>query len=108
VLQYDVTSGVTDKHLVPRRAHFAAPNPFNPQTTIHFNLDGPGFVDVVIYDVNGRRVRELIRDAWMSAGWQRVGWDGKDEVGQKAASGVYLYRILANERRLVGKTVLLK
>jgi sugar lactone lactonase YvrE len=108
VLQYDVASGVAAEPLAPRGEHFVAPNPFNPQTTIHFSIKDPGVVDVVIYDVHGRRVRELVRGTWMAAGPQRVGWDGKGALGQDVASGVYLYRIHANEQRLEGKMVLLK
>ena len=107
-LQYDALTGAAGVPVAPRRAHFAAPNPFNPQTTIHFDMAAPGVVDVVVYDVRGRRVRELVRGAWMQSGPQHVGWDGKDDLGQDMASGVYLYRIEANGRRLAGKMVLLK
>jgi sugar lactone lactonase YvrE len=107
-LQYDVSTGVADVPRTPHESHFAAPNPFNPRTVIHFNLEKPAVVDVVVYDVGGRRVRELVRGTWMAAGRQRVGWDGKGESGREMASGIYLYRIQANERRYAGKMILLK
>ncbi len=108
VLQYDPTSGVTGELPAPRVKHFAAPNPFNPRTTIHFSLAEPGFVDVAIYDVHGRCVRELVQRTWMSAGRQRVSWNGTGKPGQYLASGVYLYRITAHDRSFAGKLVLLK
>lgn len=107
-LQYDVGTAVNDQPPVYRKEHFAAPNPFNPRTAIHFSMEKPGRVSVVIYDVLGRRVRELVRSTRMPAGRQRVEWDGKGELGQGMASGVYLYRIEANGRRLAGRMVLLK
>ncbi|MFH1844793.1 MAG: FlgD immunoglobulin-like domain containing protein, partial [bacterium] len=107
-LQSDVATGVADTPIVPGKTHFAAPNPFNPQTMIHFSMKEPGSVNVSIYDVRGRRVRDLVRNTWMTAGPQRVAWDGKDELGQYMASGVYLYRIQASELRFEGKMELLK
>jgi sugar lactone lactonase YvrE len=108
VLQYDAASGVTDGTPVRQMTHFAAPNPFNPRTTIHFSMADPGVVDVVIYDVLGRRVRELVRNTHMPAGRQRVEWNGKGELGRGMASGVYLYRIEANGQSMTGRMVLLK
>jgi len=108
VLQYDVATGVADLPPVPSKTHFAAPNPFNPSTMIHFSNEEPGAVNVSIYDIRGRCVRYLVRNTWMTAGPQRVEWDGEDEFGQYLASGVYLYRIQVGEQRFAGKVELLK
>ena len=61
-----------------------------------------------IYDVHGRLVRELQRDIWMPAGPGQMVWDGKDDTGQAAASGVYMYQIQTGADRLMGKLVMLK
>ncbi|MBN1895993.1 T9SS type A sorting domain-containing protein [bacterium] len=69
------------------------PNPFNPSTTLLFNLQAPDRISVQILDVRGKIVRNLIQGKVMTAGLQRIAWDGTDESGSPAASGVYLYRI---------------
>jgi sugar lactone lactonase YvrE len=107
-LQYDINTAVTEDVPVRQLTHFAAPNPFNPRTTIFFSLENSGIVNVVVYNVQGYRIRELVRDQQMPAGQQQVEWDGKGEHGQMLASGVYLYRIEANGRSMTGRMVLLK
>lgn len=69
------------------------PNPFNPSTTILYDLpEGVHEVSVRIYDLLGRPVRTLV-ETRQSAGHYSVLWDGRDDGGHAAASGVYLYRI---------------
>jgi hypothetical protein len=68
------------------------PNPFNPTTTIFFDLPKDGNVNLKIYDVTGRLVRVLVQEHKL-AGAHTILWDGLDDAGQKVASGVYLYRI---------------
>jgi hypothetical protein len=108
VLQYTVSSGVEDLVLARPHEHFAAPNPFNPNTTIYFNTVRSGPVTVQIYDVQGRRVRELQRNVWMPTGPGRLEWDGKDDAGLTVASGVYMYQIRGGNERMLGKLVMLK
>ncbi len=69
------------------------PNPFNPRTTIPFALDRATTVSLRIYDLAGRLVRELLPPAHLAAGDHHVSWDGRDEAGREAPSGVYLYRL---------------
>jgi DNA/RNA endonuclease YhcR with UshA esterase domain len=83
------------------------PNPFNPKTTIAFNLTAPGDVTLEIYDVAGRRVATLL-DRHMSAGAHVAQWDGKTSDGERAASGVYFYKLAAGDQRISKKMVLLK
>ena len=83
------------------------PNPFNPKTTIAFNLTSPGDVTLEIYDVAGRRVATLL-DRHMSAGAHVAQWDGKTNDGERAASGVYFYELAAGDERISRKMVLLK
>jgi len=64
------------------------PNPFNPETAIHFDLPEAGSVDLKLYDMTGRQVRQLLTTA-MPAGSHRMIWNGQDEFGHPAESGVY-------------------
>jgi hypothetical protein len=68
------------------------PNPFNPETTIPYSLAISGRVQILVFDVAGRRVRTLV-DRMLPAGNHVVRWDGKRDGGSRVASGVYFYRI---------------
>jgi ABC-type multidrug transport system ATPase subunit len=68
------------------------PNPFNPSTTVWFDLPRPGGVNVGVYDLRGRVVRTLHTGA-LEAGRHHVEWDGRDTAGDPAAAGVYLLRL---------------
>ena len=70
----------------------AAPNPFNPRTTIRFALDSDGAVQLGIFDLAGRRVRTLA-DGSYAAGEHRLSWEGRDDEGRRLNSGVYLLRL---------------
>jgi hypothetical protein len=83
------------------------PNPFNPSTEISFDLPQASKVDLSIYNVLGQHVRNLVEDQ-MEAGQHTVTWDGRDNNGNTAASGIYFYRIKANEFTDIRKMTLLK
>jgi hypothetical protein len=83
------------------------PNPFNPTTTIPFNLSEAGEVRLTIHSVTGQIVRTLA-DAQMGAGGHMVIWDGTDDAGRAVASGVYLYRLSTGERTLVRRLVVVR
>ena len=70
------------------------PNPFNPSTTIQFDLSSAEHVRLEIYDVLGRRVRTLL-NAELAAGLHEARWDGQGADGRTAAAGVYFYRLAA-------------
>ncbi len=72
-----------------------APNPFNPTTTIFFDLPAEARVKLAVYDLSGRRVRTLI-DGNMAAGRHSQQWDGTDDAGRQVASGVYLCRMISS------------
>lgn len=71
-----------------------SPNPFNPRTTIRFDLASPAPVRLEVYSAAGRLVRELV-DASLPAGRHSVIWDGKDDAGRNVGSGIYFYRLRA-------------
>ena len=84
-----------------------APNPFNPTTTITFDIAHPSPVRLRIYDVAGRLVRVLV-DRDLGRAQHDVGWDGRDDGGRPVASGVYFYRIIVGDFVETRKMVLLK
>lgn len=76
----------------------AAPNPFNPRTTLSYTLDSPSLVRIAIFDARGRRVKTLLSADEKPAGTHEVVWDGEDEGGRGVASGVYLVQLEADGR----------
>ena len=72
--------------------HQNAPNPFNPGTTIRFELPDPGRVRLRVYDAHGRLVRTLL-DEERPSGYFQVFWNGEDASGRRVGSGVYWYRV---------------
>jgi len=88
------------------------PNPFNPETWIPFDLAELGQVTIEIYDIRGHRVRAL------HLGWLPVGsyverdkaahWDGRNDVGERVASGVYFYRFITPTFQRTKRMVILK
>ncbi len=100
-----VLSNDTESEAPPRSALLGnRPNPFNPITTIEFQLAEAGRVDLEIYDVTGRLVRNLLAGE-LNSGNHRVVWDGLDENGRETGSGLYFYRLRGEEvdhtRRMV-------
>jgi len=75
-----------------------APNPFNPRTTCRFSLDRRQQVSVAVFDLRGRRVRELVRGV-RAAGDHSVDWDGRDAAGRGVPSGVYLLQVRGDNGR---------
>ena len=73
----------------------AWPNPARGATSVQFDLARGALVQVLVYDVSGRRVRRLVWGA-LAAGRHDVPWDGRDDGGGAVASGVYLIRIVAS------------
>jgi hypothetical protein len=85
----------------------ASPNPFTESSVIAFELAAPGWAEVEIYDVAGRKLRDLSR-SMTTAGEQRVLWDGRDDQGRIAGSGVYMVRVRAQDRATTAKMMLIR
>jgi len=83
------------------------PNPFNPTTTVTYSLKGASHVTLTIYDVTGRRVRELVNEQ-RAPGVYKVAWDGANAKGSKVASGVYFYKLVAGSFTDTKKMIMLK
>jgi len=88
--------------------HANVPNPFNPVTTITYDVGGAGAnVEISVFDAAGRLVRELVNEHRAAGTWS-VQWSGDDNRGQRVASGVYFYRMRAGDFVETKKMVLLK
>jgi len=74
---------------------YVTPNPFNPRTSLKFEVGGSQAVnsEVVIYDLRGRKIRRL-HSGLLSPGPQTMAWDGRDDGGRNLASGVFLARVV--------------
>jgi hypothetical protein len=84
-----------------------SPNPFNPATTIRFDLPRAGQVKVRIYDVSGRLVRTLVDEVLPAASHVQQ-WDGRDDAGQQVSSGTYLLRLETNAYVRAQKMLMVK
>ena len=87
--------------------HQNYPNPFNPITTIRYDLPEAGYVNVVIYDMMGHQIKQLISGT-EDAGHKSVVWDSTNDYGKPVSAGVYMYRIQTGEYIQTKKMVLLK
>ena len=83
------------------------PNPFNPSTTIRYELPEDGLVNVTIYDMMGRQVSTLV-SSQQAAGYKSIQWNATNDFGKPVSAGVYLYQIQAGEFVQTKKMVLLK
>jgi len=102
-------ANVKETPMIPKvfTLHQNYPNPFNPTTTIQFDLPAPAFVALTIYDVLGNQVRSLINKNY-PAGYHTIVWDGKNESGRLVSSGLYMYKIKADDRVVSKKMMFLK
>jgi hypothetical protein len=87
--------------------HQNFPNPFNPITTLMYDLPADALVTLNIYDMLGREITQLVNTT-QEAGFKSVQWDATDSMGRPVSAGVYLYQIQAGEFEQTKKMVLLK
>ncbi len=87
--------------------HPAYPNPFNPETTITYDLARTQTVQLCVFAATGQRVRQLVTGN-QHAGSYQVQWDGRDDAGVLVGSGVYLAQLRAGRERSVQRMVLMK
>jgi cytoskeletal protein CcmA (bactofilin family) len=90
-----------------RLAIQAAPNPFNPATTIRYALPHAGVAAICIYDASGRLVRELVSE-FHAAGNYQTTWDGRNGAGRRVGSGAYFCRLESGGESAVRKIILLQ
>jgi hypothetical protein len=89
------------------KLHLAYPNPFNPITSLRYDLPEQALVTLTVYDMLGREVTQLVNTT-QEAGYRSVQWDATDMHGKPVSAGVYLYQIRAGEFVQTKKMVLLK
>jgi hypothetical protein len=84
-----------------------SPNPFNPNTTISYDIKDATLVSLAIYNIKGQLIRSLVNEA-KSTGHYTVHWDGKDQQGKEVGSGVYQYVLKTGEYQETKRMTLLK
>jgi len=105
---------VTLSWLAPGQTRLLAnyPNPFNPETWIPFELSAASSVTVRVYDLNGQVVRRLdvgFREAGYYTGRADAAyWDGRNNAGERVASGVYFYELRAGAQQSLRRMVIHK
>jgi hypothetical protein len=87
--------------------HQSYPNPFNPVTTLRYDLPENSFVNITIYDMLGKEIKTLINQT-QDAGYRSVIWNATNNYGKPVSAGIYLYQIQAGEYMQTKKMVLLK
>jgi len=101
--------GIIDNDVIP--AEFAVrgnyPNPFNPVTTIQFDIDLQSNVTLSIFNLIGEEIKSL-HNGELKPGQYDIKWNAQDNNGKAVPSGMYLYSIQSNGRTLTGKMLLLK
>ena len=106
-----IGSGNAVHDIMPVPTEFALhnnyPNPFNPTTTIAYDLPLDGTVRLVIYDVMGREVTRLV-NGFTPAGYHSVRWDARNKLGENVSAGVYFYHLQSGNYVKTQKMVLLK
>lgn len=83
------------------------PNPFNPVTTINFNIPQGSRVNLSIYNIVGELVKELVNEK-ITSGYHTYTWDGTDEKNRAVSGGVYIYKLKAEQINLTKKMILLR
>ena len=100
---------IADSDIIPETfaLHGNYPNPFNPTTTISYDLPKWSQVTLGIYDLLGKQIKTLVNQS-QDAGNKIAMWDGTDDLGRPVSAGVYLYQIQAGEFTQTRKMLLLK
>jgi hypothetical protein len=99
-----------DETMIPTRVTTLKPNypnPFNPSTTIAFDMATSGRVSIEIYNIKGQKVRTLV-NGYITSGEHTVVWNGNDDAGRPTASGVYFYRMQTESFSSIRKMLLMK
>lgn len=100
---------LTKKPILPTQftLHHNFPNPFNPITTLRYDLPTDAFVTLTVFDMLGREITKLVNTN-QEAGFKSVKWDAKDNFGKPVSAGVYLYQIQTGDFTQTRKMILLK
>lgn len=83
------------------------PNPFNPSTTINYSVPGASNVNIMVYDINGQVVKNLLSE-FKNSGNYSLNWNGKNDSGSTVSSGTYFYQVQVGNFVQTKKMILLK
>jgi len=83
------------------------PNPFNPSTTIHYEIPKAGEIEISIFNMNGRLIKNIVNQN-QQAGTHKVVWNGINKTGNKVSSGLYIYTVRFEDTISSKKMILLK
>ena len=86
---------------------YAYPNPFNPVTTLSYEIPNEGFIDVTVYDMMGRVIKNLVSSK-QSYGYKSIKWNATNNQNQVVPAGVYVYKIEFGKFVATQKMILLK
>ena len=89
------------------KVYDAYPNPFNPVTTLRYQLPEENLVSVIIYDMAGKEVKTLIYQQ-QTAGVHGIQWNGTNNLGNTVSAGIYLYQVHSGVYNQTNKMILLK
>lgn len=105
----NVVSTDTDDPVIPQNTKLTGnfPNPFNPETSISFQLSENSNTELTIYNLKGQLVKKLI-NAHLEAGVYDIRWNGTDDRGNAVTSGIYFYKFQAGKHTSVKKMILMK
>ncbi len=104
----EAPSSITDLVPVDFTLHQNFPNPFNPTTTIRFDLPEFSPVNISVFNLRGEKVAELLNHKNMPSGYHSVIWNGTDSKGAPVSSGIYFYNITTPEYKATHRMIYLK
>jgi len=111
IYYFSLGDELTEGKLPPVPIEFALypnyPNPFNPTTTIGYDLPEQSQVELAVYNILGRKIKTVVNSKKDSGRYQTT-WDGRDDFGNSVASGVYVYQIKAGDFKQSFKMLLVK
>jgi hypothetical protein len=99
----------TDPVIIPQitKLQQNIPNPFNPETTIHYSMKDAGRVKIEIFNIKGEKIRTLVNE-YKNIGFHSTIWNGKDNSGKTVASGMYFYNMISDKYHKIRKMLLIK
>lgn len=84
------------------------PNPFNPETTLKFQIPDQERISILIYDLKGNLVKHLLNNTLLQPGEHQVKWDATNDAQTTVSSGTYVYRVVSKKHTKIGKMIFIK
>ena len=100
---------ISDPVLIPKitKLQQNIPNPFNPETTIHYSLKDAGRVKIEIFNIKGEKIRTLVNE-YKNIGHHSTIWNGMDNSGKTVANGMYFYSMISEKYHKIRKMLIIK